>query len=310
MKVHKQNKILFYVKGFSQRFIPAKNIDIKLNELYRKLNKEDLEDVEFRVGYYNKINTKTTPRNGTKIKDLKHPKTPKSYYFDTYEYAKYFDENLAIDFAFGDVNMILDFPMITKSRPIAENNENNILLNLDKARHFVSVEDSLSFDAKKDKMIGRAAVYQEHRYRFYEKYFENPICDLGQVNEKGGNPDWIKPKISIPEHLKYKFILSLEGNDVATNLKWIMSSNSVVVMPKPKIESWYMEGTLKPDEHFICIDEDYENLEEKLNYYLEHQTEAKEILKNAQQYRQKFSNKDKEDLIALLVLKRYFEYIR
>jgi hypothetical protein len=92
-------------------------------------------------------------------------------------------------------------------------------------------------------MIGRAAVHQEHRKRFYEKYFNNPLCDLGQVN-KNGNQEWIKPKISIGEHLKSKFILSLEGNDVATNLKWIMSSNSIAVSPPLKMETWYMEGTL------------------------------------------------------------------
>ena len=40
---------------------------------------------------------------------------------------------------------------------------------------------------------------------------------------------------------KHKFILCIEGNDVASNLKWVMSSNSVAVMPKPKFESWFME---------------------------------------------------------------------
>ena len=161
--------------------------------------------------------------------------------------------------------------MITKSRPIYGNNENNILLNLDKARHFVSVKDAANYAEKKNVMIGRTRVFQEHRIKFYEEYFANPLCDLGQVNKNGGNPDWIKPKISIHEHLKNKFILSLEGNDVATNLKWIMPSNSIAVSPPLKMETWYMEGTLKPNEHFICIDENYNNLEEKIQYFLEHE---------------------------------------
>jgi hypothetical protein len=158
-------------------------------------------------------------------------------------------------------------------------------------------------------MIGRAAVHQEHRKRFYEKYFNNPLCDLGQVN-KNGNQEWIKPKISIGEHLKSKFILSLEGNDVATNLKWIMSSNSIAVSPPLKMETWYMEGTLKPDVHFIGIDENYENLEEKLQYYIDHENEALEIIRNAKEYRAQFNDKNVENLISLLVLKKYFNYIR
>ncbi|WP_326981151.1 glycosyl transferase family 90 [Chryseobacterium sp. MYb264] len=275
------------------------------------MSKEELQNVDSRVDYYNKINSEVKVNHiGTTIQDLLKPRTPKAYYFDTYEHARYFPKDLKIDYAFGDVNTILDFPMITKSRPIHGGNDNNILLNLDKARHFVSVQDNLEFEGKKDLMIGRAAVHQEHRKRFYEKYFNNPICDLGQVNKNGGNPDWIKPKISIDEHLKNKFILSLEGNDVATNLKWIMSSNSIAVTPPLKMETWYMEGTLIPDEHFICIDENYENLEEKLQYYLEHLNEAKDIIENAKEYRAKFGNKNIENLISLLVLKKYFDYIR
>ena len=41
------------------------------------------------------------------------------------------------------------------------------------------------------------------------------------------------PKKTIREHLDYKFIMALEGNDVASNLKWVMSSNSIAVMTRP-----------------------------------------------------------------------------
>ena len=154
-----------------------------------------------------------------------------------------------------------------------------------------------------------AELVNMEKSNFYEKYFHNPLCVLGQVNNNG-NQEWIKPKISIGEHLKNKFILSLEGNDVATNLKWIMSSNSIAVSPPLKMETWYMEGTLKPDEHFIGIDENYENLEEKLQYYIDHEDEALEIIRNAKEYRAQFNDKNVENLISLLVLKKYFDYIR
>lgn len=310
-KVSKKNKLSFYIQGFLRGVIPVKSFDKKIDELYKIVSKDDLKNIERRVDYYNKLNSETKVlHHGTTVKDLLKPKTPKSYYFDTYEFARYFPKDHLIDYAFGDVNTILDFPMIAKSRPIHGNNENNILLNLDKARHFISVKDSLNYSEKKNLMIGRAGVYQEHRIQFYEKYFGNPLCDLGQVNKNGGNADWIKPKISIDKHLKNKFILSLEGNDVATNLKWIMSSNSIAVSPPLKMETWFMEGTLKADEHFICIDEDYKNLEEKLQYFLDHENEAKEIIANAKEFRSQFNNRNIENLTSLLVLKKYFDYIR
>ncbi|MGV4415262.1 glycosyl transferase family 90 [Chryseobacterium sp. T1] len=310
-KIKKQNKILFYINGYATRFFPHQELEKKINSLRKGLSIDQLKNVDYRVDYYNKITESIKVSHaGTKVKDLLNPKTPKSYYFDTYEYARFFDKDLYIDYTFGDVNTVLDFPMITKSRPICENNQNNILLNLDKARHFVSLTDDKVFNNKINKLVGRAAVHQQHRIDFYSQYFENPICDLGQVNKSGGNEAWIKPKLSIDEHLDYKFVLSLEGNDVATNLKWIMCSNSLAVTPRLKMETWYMEGTLVPDEHYVLIDDDFGNLEDRLQYYIDHPKMSLEIIRNAKQYRRQFNNPIVEDLISLLVLKKYFELIK
>ena len=308
MKVKKQNKVLYYFNGMVLNRIPALNYKNQISKLKKRLSANQLALVEQRVDYYNKLdnqNHKLT--NGTKVSDLLKPKTPKAYYFDTYDYAKFFDYNLPVDFVFGDVIHIPDSPSIVKSRPISNNNQNSVLLNLDKARHFVFVKGDKDFKGKKNLMIGRCAVYQEHRYQFFEKYFGHPLTDLAQVNTAGGNSNWYQPKISIAKHLDYKFILSLQGNDVATNLKWIMSSNSIAVMPKPTLETWFMEGVLEGGKHYIEIKPDYSDLEEQLRYYIENEAECLKILEHQQQHVQQFFSKDVEDLCALLVLEKYFE---
>lgn len=308
MKVQKQNKIFYYFKGFVLNRVPVRSYQKEITRLRRKLSAEQLKTVEARVNYYNKLQAPAGQLiKGTKVKDLVKPVTPKSYFFDTYEYARHFDKNLPIDWVFGDVTHVPESPSIVKSRPISHDNQNSVVLNLDKARHFVFVKGDRDFAEKKNLMIGRAAVQQPHRYAFYEKYFGHPLADLGQINTTKGNPDWIKPKISIDEHLKYKFILSLQGYDVATNLKWIMSSNSIAVMPKPSMETWYMEGTLVPGKHFIEIGSDYSDFEEKINYYIENEAECREIIENAHQYVNGFFNQDVEDLCSLLVLEKYFQ---
>eukprot|EP00316_Scyphosphaera_apsteinii_P006374 CAMPEP_0119310466 /NCGR_PEP_ID=MMETSP1333-20130426/19585_1 /TAXON_ID=418940 /ORGANISM="Scyphosphaera apsteinii, Strain RCC1455" /LENGTH=84 /DNA_ID=CAMNT_0007314655 /DNA_START=1 /DNA_END=252 /DNA_ORIENTATION=+ len=53
--------------------------------------------------------------------------------------------------------------------------------------------------------------------------------------------------------LENRYLLSIEGNDVASNLKWALASNSVVVMPLPTRETWLMEGLLQPYVHFVPI---------------------------------------------------------
>lgn len=274
--------------------------------LMKRVSDRDFEAVKNRVDYYCKIDRKKDSVFSHTIKDLEKPVTPKAYYFDTYEYARFFDENLLINFEFGDVTWVPKQPAIVKSRPLVANNQNSVLLNLDKARHFVFVKNDKPFLDKKNMMIGRSSVFQQHRVDFYEKYFNHPLCDLGQVNKIGGNPDWIKPKISIQKHLDYKFILSLQGNDVATNLKWIMSSNSVAVMPKPTLETWFMEGKLEGGKHFIEIKPDYSDLEEQLDFYITNPDKCQEIIKNAHEFCEQFFNKDVEDLCSLMVLEKYF----
>ncbi|MCR2062966.1 glycosyltransferase family 90 protein [Campylobacter helveticus] len=184
----------------------------------------------------------------------------------------------------------------------------NTLLKLDKNRHFVFIKDSYKFSQKQDKLFYRGAIYQKHRIEFFQKYFNHPLCDLGHVGSKSLHHAWQKARISIAKHLPYKFLLALEGNDVASNLKWVMSSNSLAIMPKPKFETWFMEGSLEPNVHYLQIRDDYEDLEERLEFCLLHPTFAQDIIYNAHQYVAQFFDKKREDLISLLVLEKYFYY--
>ena len=100
--------------------------------------------------------------------------------------------------------------------------------------------------------------------------------------------------------------MCIEGNDVASNLKWVMSSNSVAVMPRPKFESWFMEATLIPNFHYIEIKDDYSDLNDKLDYYIENVDKLKEISSNANNYVNQFRDKRDEKIISLLVMEKFF----
>ena len=86
-----------------------------------------------------------------------------------------------------------------------------------------------------------------------------------------------------------------------------MSSNSVAVMPKPKFESWFMEGKLIPDHHYIQIKEDYSDLEEKLNYYIKYPKKLIQISSNANNYVNQFKDVNDEKIISLLVMEKFFK---
>jgi hypothetical protein len=108
------------------------------------------------------------------------------------------------------------------------------------------------------------------------------------------------------EQAAFKYILSVEGNDVASNLKWVMATNSLCLMPAPAYETWFMEGRLEAGRHYVELRPDFEDLEEKVRHYERHADEALAIIQNAQAYVRQFLNEKREQLISLLVLYKYF----
>lgn len=304
---NKNFKPYYYLKAIFREFpffIKAKKSKILSYE--KSLDPIVIAD---RLHYYNKLSTNTPlGTQAIKLADFKIPKRTRVYYFDLHEYARLFDDQLRLELIPGDVETTPKFPAIVKSRPLGEDHSNAVLLNLDKVRHFNFIQDDIPFKIKKNLLIGRASIYQEHRIRFYQMYFNHYLCDLGDASKQNKHSAWFKKPISIHAHLAYKFILTLEGNDVATNLKWVMSSNSVAVMPSPKYETWFMEGRLKADFHYIHIQDDYSDLDEKLNYYIHHPEEAEKIIYQAHQFVAQFKNKQLEDLLAVKVLDKYFQF--
>ena len=86
-----------------------------------------------------------------------------------------------------------------------------------------------------------------------------------------------KDRLTMEELLQYKIIISLEGNDVASGLKWQLLSQSVVMMPPPTRTSWAMEELLEPWVHYVPIHWNGSNTEERVQWVLEHDEEAQKI---------------------------------
>jgi len=304
---HKNIKFFYYAKGAILEGLRLLGNKSSREKWVRIIDSLDSDLIEARLSYYNKLENPFRPNpEGLSLGDLKLPRKNKAYYFDLIEFTRYFSDRVRLAYQFGDVTQIPDAPTLVKSRPISTSNANSVVFKFNRIRHYTFVNDGFSWEKKKDLLIGRASVKQEHRREFLRKYFRHPMCDLGQINSGTAHDEWLKDKISINDHLKYKFIWCQEGNDVASNLKWVMSSSSLAVMPRPKYETWFMEGTLQPNVHYIELKDDLSDLEERLNYYLEHENEALEIVRNANTYVKGFRNSKLEKALCLLVLDKYF----
>lgn len=261
--------------------------------------------IKKRLDYYFKLENKfEVPINATSVRNFKRTKGT-DYYLDLKEFLHFFNPETQFAYRFGDETKVSPAPTLVKARPIHGDNQNAVLFKLNKNRHFNFITDKLNFSEKKDILMWRGGAFHKPRRDFVESFWDHPLCDVGQTNKKREEVPWQKDYVSIENQLKCKFIFCPEGNDVATNLKWVMSSNSLCFMPKPKFETWFMEGVLRPGIHYVEVKNDYSDIEQLLKYYSEHTSEALEIIKNAQQHVAQFKNVLLEDLLCLKVLEKY-----
>lgn len=308
----KNSKFPYYLRNYTRMILPKWPYRRRLEKLVEEAYaRTDIEKILQRVNYYNRLPSPEGLQRDEWLKESKRLKDQKItrqkvYFFDSFEYTRYFPQDNRWLLLPGDITFVPRLPSVTKSRPLIDNNHHSVLLNLDKIRHFIFVNDKKRFTDKKDMAIFRGKVKGKEQRQVFLKMFSNhPMFDVAAVDKD--IPGWEQAKMTIGEHLDYKFIMALEGNDVASNLKWVMSSNSIAVMPRPTCETWFMEGTLIPNYHYIEIKDDFSDIVEKLNYYIAHPEEAEAIISHAHEYIEQFKDKKREKLISLLTLKKYFD---
>jgi len=236
----------------------------------------------------------------------RRPMRKSYYYYDLKEHARYFDRACRLDFLFGDIVDIPPRPTIVKSRPIGGDNAHSVLMNLDKLRHFRLgiMADDRRFEDKKPMAVWRGDANNDKRRALVAAHARGTACDVGFTT--GAVPDWQrKPRMSVAEQLEYRYVISVEGNDVATNLKWIMASNSLCLMPEPTYETWFMEGRLEPGVHYAALRSDGADLQDVVAHYERHPDEARRIVANAQAHFRQFTEETSERLVSLLILYKY-----
>jgi hypothetical protein len=266
------------------------------------------------------------------------PQGKTTYYQDMTRCLHYLPHLYKTTFLFYPHDRVegFDVPTLVKSRPIYDY-QGSILFNLNYLRHFADVykvEDAdIPYEDKRDVLIWRGAdtgygfgndiPYRPvSRQTLVETYgtHEGSELDIGlssvSVNRKKDNTNinpfqkYIKPKVKMQDLLQYKFLLSVEGNDVATNLKWILYSNSVAFCPPFTINSWILEENLQPWEHYVPVRHDFHDLPDKVEWALNHPDQCLSISKQAKKYIEQFLDLQKEKIIMANVLEEYSKNVK
>jgi hypothetical protein len=296
-------KVFYYARNAARDIVPQALFRRRLAVRLEKARLCD-EAARRRLNYYNKLQDGFAP-SANAIRISKLPFTPTMYYYDLKEFARYFDPGLLIDIEFGDVKNVPKVPTIVKDRPIRDDDENAVIMKLDKFRHFQMPADALSFADKLPVVVWRGDLNNPIRTRFLQAARDLPFCDAGS-HKPNAPAEYAKPFLSISQHQRYRYIVSLEGNDVATNLKWILNSKSLCLMPPPTYETWFAERQLEANVHYVPLEADFSDLAEHVAYFERNPAKAERIIAAANAYCRIFNDEQTEQAISLLVLYKYF----
>lgn len=306
------HKASYYFRGYLRALLSGVYGKTEARQLLAEFERMDdttRAEILRRVDYCNKL---TAPFRLNDSAPSGEEFTPNgksaAYYIDYSRYLSWFSKKWRASYLLGDITHVPNEPTLLKSRPVCTDgkNANSVLLKLNQIRHYYFVKDHMHFDEKLPMLVWRGKTNQPERTEFLQRFYASPLCDVGDTYKKNQGTLYAKPFMSIPEQLRYKYVLSIEGFDVATNTKWIMASNSLCFMRKPRFETWFMEGALIPGVHYVQLKDDYSDLEEKIAFYNDHPALAKQIVANANSYVEQFRNHQQELIIALLVMQKYF----
>lgn len=318
----KRRRLLYYLYYtplvyFFPSIISRLRLKNILNNSFQK------EYIQSRVRYYfKKTSNFRVSKKGKNLPELFWNQFFKnkqnSHFIDFYMLLQFFNKKNKVDFIYSTKDNIDSsiakkhppYPTFVKSRPISSNNQNSILLKLNRVKLFHFIKDPKKFENKKNQAVWRGDIRNNPRREYFVKnFYRTPLFDIGQTSPKQ-DVAWMKSFMSIKDQLDFKFIFCLEGKCISTNLFWAMSSNSVCVMPKPKYESWFMEGKLEDGVHYIEVKDDFSDAQEKIEFYNNNNNKCLEIIDNAKKFVKQFKDPKQERLIQLLILKQYFKSTR
>lgn len=302
---------------FSYRHDDASTLEIYLNNalmyIIERIDNDLANDIPFFLFRDNLSSIET-------IAGQKHWIMVLSYGRDTSEVCNKFNNSNPLLFAWGDQELKIDahLPIFGKWR---FNNVDHhttpvpILAPLDTFRHFGQFKEVQEHDIPWEQKINKAVwrgtmtgivengrfpydydlethgldtclkfdrcrlVYRNHNHTDADVGFSySAHVDLKIVD----GVDMMRPSMSIRDQLQHKMLISIEGNDVATGLKWNLLSRSVVLMPPPTKTIFSLEVLLEPWVHYVPLNID--NVSEAIHWVLHNEEEAQTISKRAKNF--------------------------
>lgn len=297
------------------------------------------ERVEFySKGIYNNISTFTDNSDvmtietlNDKINSLEDTEWIKQHHKNLYKYL--INANVKNNFKFKinpwDLSWGLNEPTFVKSRLRADIKK-SVLIPLEDLYmpiHILSsIEPDIPFVKKKNLIVWRGANSgpkyncdkRPSRLNLVKLYHDHHLCDIGFCDMRYKNniydfdinkATYIKGRMKISKQLEFKFIVSVEGNDFATNFFWILLSNSIPICPVHLIDTWNYEPKLIPWKHYIPVKNDFSDLIINYNKIKDDEERCLTMLFEKKLFASQFLNQENEYYIINKTIEVYIKNI-
>jgi hypothetical protein len=127
------------------------------------------------------------------------------------------------------------------------------------------------------------------REQVVQKLFDNIHSDVKFAfsGYNGAYSETINKKyiIGIRSNLQcffnYKYLLIIDGVTIASNHQWTFGSGAVPIMVTHPDNNWWFKQYLIPMKHYVPIQYDLSDLEEKIQWLVDNDEQAREIAENA-----------------------------
>jgi hypothetical protein len=136
------------------------------------------------------------------------------------------------------------------------------------------------------------------------------VQEAGEDRWRSHWEEYVKPYLGWKEQLQFRYLISVEGNDVASGLKWQLGSNSVVIMPSPTIEIWTMESCLEPWVHYVPVKNDFSDLEDRILECERDLDRCQKIAEAATEFVRWYADEDRTIDIGAARLKLYLDRVK
>ena len=133
------------------------------------------------------------------------------------------------------------------------------------------------------------------RYKVVEKIHTNPLANvrlirdpcfpLQRMGDMNMNDDaMFSDRCPLEEHMQFKYTLIIDGALIASSHQWMFASGCVPLMVSYPNNDYWFKRYLKPGVHYVPVNYDLSDLEDKLAWLVANDDAAKEIADNAMNF--------------------------